>query len=68
MSKLAETTCAVCNIRTSEKDSKKIPISKIPNIHLLKVSEELKNLIKNSSENTSIFTDDNNVQTTSHIK
>ncbi|CAF4308423.1 unnamed protein product [Rotaria sp. Silwood2] len=68
MSKLAEITCAVCNIRTPEKDSKKIPISKIPNIHLLKVSEEVKTLIKNSGENTAIFTDDNNIQTTSHIK
>ncbi|CAF1089809.1 unnamed protein product [Rotaria sordida] len=68
MSKLAEITCAVCNIRTPEKDSKKIPISNIPNIHLLKVSEEVKTLIKNSGENTAIFTDDNNIQTTSHIK
>jgi hypothetical protein len=63
MSKLAETTCAVCNIRTSEKDSKKIPFSKIPNVHMLKVSEELKDLIKNSSQNTRIFTDDNNMLT-----
>jgi hypothetical protein len=68
MSKLAEATCAICNIRTPAKDAKKIPISKIPNIELLKVSEELKKLIKNSSDNTAIFTDDNNIQTTSHIK
>ncbi len=68
MSKLAEATCAVCNIRTPAKDAKKIPISKIPNIDLLKVSEELKNLIKNSTENTAIFTDHNNIQTTSYIK
>ena len=68
MSKLAESTCAVCNIRTPAKDAKKIPISKIPNIELLKVSEELKNLIKTSTDNTAIFTDDNNIQTTSHIK
>jgi len=68
MSQLAETTCAVCNIRTPAKDSKKIPISKIPNIELLKVSEELKNLIKNSSEIAAIFMDDNNIQTTSHTK
>ncbi|CAF1161352.1 unnamed protein product [Rotaria sordida] len=69
MSKLAEATCAVCNIRTPAKDSKKIAISKIPNIHLLKVSEELKNLIKNASKNTAIFTgNDNDVQTTAHVK
>ncbi|CAF3302317.1 unnamed protein product [Rotaria sp. Silwood2] len=69
MSKLAEATCAVCNIRTSAKDAKKIPISKIPNIELLKVSEELKSLIRNSTENTSIFNgNDNNGQTTAHIK
>ncbi|CAF1536996.1 unnamed protein product [Adineta ricciae] len=69
MSELAEVTCAVCNIRTSEKDAKKIPVSKIPNIDLLKVSEQLKNLMKSSAENISIFNgDDNNQQTTSHIK
>ncbi|CAF4749070.1 unnamed protein product [Rotaria sp. Silwood1] len=68
MSKLAEATCAVCNIRTSAKDAKKIPISKIPKIDLLKVSEELKTLIKNSTENTATLIDDNNTHTTSHIK
>ncbi|CAF1510921.1 unnamed protein product, partial [Rotaria sp. Silwood1] len=69
MSKLAEATCAVCNICTSAKDAKKISISKIPNIDLLKVSEELKNLIRNSTENTSIFNgNDNNGQTTTQIK
>ncbi|CAF3728126.1 unnamed protein product [Rotaria sp. Silwood1] len=44
---LAEATCAVCNVRIPAKDSKKIPISKIPNIHLLKVSEELNDFIIN---------------------
>jgi hypothetical protein len=47
MSALAEATCAVCNMRTPARDSKKIATSKIPNIHLLKVSEELKDLIIN---------------------
>ena len=68
MSKLAETTCAICNIRTSAKGAKKIPISKIPNIDLLKVSEELKTLIKNSSENTIILTGDKYIPTTTHVK
>jgi hypothetical protein len=68
MSELAETTCAVCNIRTLAKDSRKLPISKIPNIHLLKGSEELKNLIKSSIETTGIFTNDNNTDTAAHVK
>ena len=68
MSKLAEVTCAVCNIRTPARYSKKIPISKIPNMDLLKVSEELKILIKNSMENTATHTNSNNTHTTSHIK
>ncbi|CAF4684330.1 unnamed protein product [Rotaria sp. Silwood2] len=68
MSKLAEATCAVCNIRTPAKDAKKIPISKIPNIDLLKASEELKTLIKNSTENTATLSDDNNTHTTSHTE
>ena len=67
MSKLAEATCAVCNIRAPEKDSKKIPISKIPNIHLLKLPDELKDLIKSLSENTSIFNYDNNMQTITNV-
>jgi hypothetical protein len=46
MSQLAEVTCAVCNVRTSVQNSKKIPLSKIPNIDLLKVSDEFKNLIQ----------------------
>ena len=68
MSKLTEATCAVCNIRTPAKDTKKLPISRIPNIDLLKVSEEIQNLIRNSSENTAMFTDDNSTETTSHIQ
>jgi hypothetical protein len=67
MSVLAEATCAVCNVRTPAKDSKKVPISKVPNIHLLKVSEELKNLIKNSSGGTGIFTNDNNISMIAHL-
>jgi hypothetical protein len=69
MSILAETTCAVCNIRTPAKDSKKLLISKIPNIHLLKVSEELKDLIINiqspslqhSRRDTEISANNNNI-------
>jgi hypothetical protein len=68
MLELAEATCAVCNIRTPAKNSKKVSVSKIPNIHLLKVSEELKNLIKNSSGDTGIFTNDNNIKMTAHVK
>jgi hypothetical protein len=67
MSVLAEATCAACNIRTPAKDSKNVPVSKIPNIHLLKVSEELKNLIKRSSESTEISVDDNNIKMAEHI-
>ena len=53
MSELAEVTCAVCNVRTSVQNSKKVPLSKIPNIHLLKVSDEFKNLIQSiHSSNT----------------
>jgi hypothetical protein len=68
MSALAEATCAACNIRTSAKDSKNIPISKIPNIHLLKVSEELKDFIKNSSGGNEIFADDININMIEHVK
>ncbi len=53
MSELAEVTCAVCNVRTPIQQSKKVPFSEIPNIHLLKVSDEFKNLIRNiQSSNT----------------
>jgi hypothetical protein len=76
MSALAEATCAICNIRTSAKDSKKISISKIPNIHLLKVSEELKDLIINiqspadqhSGRNNEISANDNSIKMNEHVK
>ncbi|CAF2657391.1 unnamed protein product [Rotaria sp. Silwood2] len=73
MSVLAEATCAVCNVRTPAKHSKKISISKIPNIHLLKVSEELNDLIiniqstslQNSRRDTEMFTN-SDIETTEH--
>ena len=46
MSELAEVTCAVSNARISMQNSKKVSLSKIPIIHLLKVSDNLKNLIE----------------------
>lgn len=45
MSALAETTCAVCHVRTSLKKTRKISVKEIPNIHLLEVSNDLKDLI-----------------------
>ncbi|CAF4507324.1 unnamed protein product [Rotaria sp. Silwood2] len=76
MSELAETTCAVCNIRTPAKDSKKLSISKIPNIHLLKVSEELNDLIINiqspslqhSRSHREISANNNNIKITGYAK
>ena len=65
MSILAEVTCAVCNVRTPEKDSKTMPVLRIPNIHLLKVSEELKGLIKYLNEGTTISAT-NNTETIEH--
>ncbi|CAF3838431.1 unnamed protein product, partial [Adineta steineri] len=53
MSVLAEVTCAVCNIRSPEQESIKMPMSEIPNIHLLKISDELKNLVINTQSSTS---------------
>ncbi|CAF4116453.1 unnamed protein product [Rotaria sordida] len=53
MSVPAEATCAICNVRTPMQQSKKVPLSKIPNIHLLKVSDELKNLITNGPSSLS---------------
>jgi hypothetical protein len=50
MSALQEATCAVCNVRVLVRKSKKFPVSKIPNSHLLQVSEELKDLIKRESQ------------------
>lgn len=47
MSALAEVTCAICNIRTPEGQSKTIATSDIPHIHLLKVSDGLKDLVTN---------------------
>ncbi|CAF1520001.1 unnamed protein product [Adineta steineri] len=48
MSALAETTCAVCNIRSPMQKSKSVPVSKITSNELLKVSDETKALIMGS--------------------
>jgi hypothetical protein len=68
MSVLAEVTCAVCNIHVPAKDSKKIPFSKIPNIHLLKVGEELDHLFKSSNKDVEITMADNRITTAEPIK
>ncbi|CAF3989686.1 unnamed protein product [Rotaria sp. Silwood1] len=76
MSALAEATCAVCNVRTPAKDSKKVPISKIPNIHLLKIPQELNDLIINiqstslqhSRRDTEISANNNNTKIPEHAK
>ena len=63
MSALAETNCAVCNVRTSVMKAKKVPIDKIPSLHLLEVPQDLKNLIITShslsSKNFSALSDTN---------
>ncbi|CAF3780896.1 unnamed protein product, partial [Rotaria socialis] len=66
MSALTETTCSVCNVRTAVKKSKKIPISKIPNAHLLKVSDELKDLIISTQSSTTQNSSGINIQTAEH--
>ena len=48
MSELSESSCTVCNVRTSLQKSKKLPVSKIPHAELLKVSDTLQNLINTS--------------------
>ncbi|CAF4614751.1 unnamed protein product, partial [Rotaria sp. Silwood2] len=75
-SELAATTCAVCNVRTPAKDSEKLSISKIPNIHLFKVFEELNDLIINiqspslqhSRSDREISTNNNNIKITGYAK
>ena len=48
MSELSEVICAICNVRTSAQNSKKVPLSNIPNAHLLKVSDDFKNFIQST--------------------
>ena len=59
MSVLAEVTCAICNIRVPTKESKKISLSKIPNINLLKVDGELDHLFKSLNNITGVSIGDN---------
>ena len=68
MSVLAEVTCAVCNTRVPAKDSKKIPFSKIPNIYLLKVHEELDHLFKSLNKDIGTSISDNRITTAEPIK
>ncbi|CAF5217366.1 unnamed protein product, partial [Rotaria magnacalcarata] len=66
MSALAETTCSVCNVRTAVNKSKKIPVSKILNAHLLEVSDELKDLIISNQSSTAQNSSDINIHTAEH--
>ncbi|CAF5068817.1 unnamed protein product [Rotaria sp. Silwood1] len=68
MSVLADATCAICNVRTPIQQSKKVPLSKIPNIHLLKVSDELKNLITNGPSSLSQHLDGNSTAILQNIQ
>ena len=47
MDNLAEVTCAICNVRSSKQQCKIVPTSTIFDNDLLKVSDELKDLITN---------------------
>lgn len=66
MSALAEVTCAVCNVRTPVQQSKKIQMLKIPHVHLLKVSDELNDLIINTQSSNIQSFSGNNVRITEH--
>ena len=55
MSALEEATCAVCNVRIPVQKSKKLPVSKIPNSHLLQAPEELKDLVKRENQSKTQF-------------
>ncbi|CAM4985043.1 unnamed protein product [Rotaria socialis] len=66
MSALAETTCSVCNVRTAANKSKKIPVSKIPNAHLLEVSDEHKDLIISNQSSTAQNSSGINIHTAEH--
>jgi hypothetical protein len=66
MSALAEVTCAVCNIRTPVEKSKKLSLSKIPHIDLLKVSDQLKDLIISTQSSTLQNSNGSNIQMADH--
>ncbi|CAF3989282.1 unnamed protein product, partial [Adineta steineri] len=76
MSALAETTCAVCNIRSPMQKSKSVPVSKITGTELLKVSDETKALIMGSqlsnleyiNEGTVTTINADGIQTTDHAQ
>lgn len=53
MSALAKVVCTICNIRCAAQKSKRIPLSKIPNTHLLKVPTELKSLLQSIQSSNS---------------
>ncbi|CAF3561648.1 unnamed protein product [Rotaria socialis] len=58
MAALSEATCAVCNVRTQTQKLKKLPVSKIPHIDLLKVSDALKDFIKTSETSAVQYADE----------
>jgi hypothetical protein len=67
MSALAEVTCAVCNIRTPVQKSKKLSVSTIPHVHLLKVSDQLKDLIISTQPSTLRNYNGSNIHMAEHV-
>ncbi|CAF3756666.1 unnamed protein product [Rotaria sp. Silwood1] len=58
MSALSEATCAICNVRTQTQKLKKLPVSKIPHIDLLKVPDALKDFIRTSQKSSVQYADE----------
>ncbi len=55
-------------VRTPTKKSKKLSLSKIPDIHLLKVSDELKDLIMSTQSSNLKNSNGNKIQMTGHVQ
>ena len=64
MTSLAEGVCGICNVRCSKRDLRCVPLDKVPSIELLRIHEDLHNIINDvqRTKNMNLKNNANSIQ------
>jgi hypothetical protein len=58
MNSLEEGVCGICNVRCYKRDLRRVPLSKIPSIELLKVHDDLCSIIPGIQQTNNLYSND----------
>jgi hypothetical protein len=58
MNSLEEGVCGICNVRCYKRDLRRVPLSKIPSIELLKVHDDLCGIIPGIQQTNNLYSND----------